>query len=313
MSKKDPTKQEKNRNKAIRALKSRLRQAKAKIMESFKAIPRRSTVQKKIVNADQVVYEYDISPREQEIFATGVAVTLNEYLLESQDEMPQDWYWKNNVEIPYRQGTLEEAARFNHLIAGATIAAIKTGDVAPPFITEITPEQVLATREYRNTLQNVYASNFHNIKTLSEKTASQVIQVVNNGISSGETPARIAKQITERFSVADSSAERIARTEVNKAYTNAKLNAVAVISKRTGLRAGVIHISALMPTTRSSHANRHGNAYTVTDQEQWWNSGANRISCHCSVISVLIDNDGKVVQSQTQEEIKAEREYFEKP
>ena len=313
-TKQDPTGQNSNRNKGSRILQARIKKAKAEVMDLFSAIPKRSTVQKRIINArdDQVVYEYDISPTEQQLLAAGVTAAVNGYLLESQDAMPADWYWKKKIELPYRQGTLEESARFNQLIAESTIAAKKAGDVAEPFIAQITSEQVLTSREYRDALQNVYASNYHEIKALSEKTASQVIQVVNDGISAGETPARISKQISERFGVAESSAQRIATTEFNRAYTNSKLNAVKVISKRTGLRAGVIHISALMPSTRSSHAARHGNAYTVADQEQWWNSGANRINCHCNVISVLIDNNGRVVQSQTQEEIKAERDYFTK-
>lgn len=306
-TKQDPTGQARSRNQGTRALRSRLRNSEKVIKKLFREIPRQSTRETKIVNAQEVVYEYQLSPREQELFATGVQATLNEQLLESQGEMPPDWYWKNNVELPYRQGTLEEANRFNQLIAG-TVAA---GAVLETFVTEITPEQVLASREYRQAVQNVYASNYQTIKTLSETTSSQVIRVVNDGISAGETPSEIAKKITERFDVADSSAERIARTEVNKAYTNSKLNAVSLIAKRTGLRAGVIHISALTTTTRQAHAARHGNAYTVTDQEQWWNTGANRINCLCSVISVLIDDEGKVVQSQTQKEIKAERKFFE--
>ena len=307
-TKADPTGQARNRNKGTRTLRSRLKVAEKEIKVLFRAIPKQSTRETKIVNAQDVVYEYQLSPREQELFATGVQTTFNEQLLESQSEMPPDWYWKNNVELPYRQGTLEEANRFNQLIAG-TVAA---GVTLETFVTEITPEQVIASREYRQALQNVYASNYQSIKTLSERTSSQVIQIVNDGISAGEIPSEIAKQITERFDVADSSAERIARTEVNKAYTNSKLNAVSLIAKRTGLRAGVIHVSALTTTTRQTHAARHGNLYTTTDQMQWWNSGSNRINCLCSTISVLIDENGKAVQAETQKEIKAEKSFFKK-
>ena len=83
------------------------------------------------------------------------------------------------------------------------------------------------------------------------------------------------------------------------------------MAERTGLRAGVIHISALATTTRPSHAARHGNAYTTADQNQWWDTGANRINCKCTTISILIDRNGKVIQAETQQEIKAEKTFFD--
>jgi hypothetical protein len=100
-------------------------------------------------------------------------------------------------------------------------------------------------------------------------------------------------------------------TEINKAYNDAKLDATRLLSDRTGLRAAVIHISALTPTTRATHADRHGNAYTVGDQQQWWSEGSNRINCKCSTQSVLIDSKGNVMQGELQEEIKEERSFFD--
>ena len=159
-------------------------------------------------------------------------------------------------------------------------------------------------------MRTVYASNFEVIKTLSDRTADQVNQMINLGIQAGNTPTQISEMITQRFDVARSSADRIANTEVNKAYNDARLNAVDVAAEQTGLRAGVIHLSALLPTTRQTHGDRHGNAYTTAQQRQWWNSDANRINCHCSTTTVLIDRQGRVIDTELQQEIKAERTFF---
>jgi len=306
-TKTDPTGQARRRNRGARTLISRLRSAERQIKKLFRDIPRRRTQKTRIVNVSTPVYKYQLNPREQEILNNQIKVILNDELLESQNELPPDWYWKDNIEPPYRQGTLEETNRTNQLIAAGIIA----GAITDLFITEVTPEQVLTSRQYRQALQSVFISNFNNIETLSERTAAQVIQQINAGITSGMTPNKISEAIGQRFASAASDAKRIAETEINKAYNNAKMDAVDIMAERTGLRAGVIHISALLPTTRSAHAARHGNAYTTADQEQWWDTGANRINCKCSVISVLIDKQGKVVQSETQEEIKAEKSFFE--
>ena len=136
-------------------------------------------------------------------------------------------------------------------------------------------EEVLLSESYRAALNGAQVSNFNTIKGLSENTSTQVLQRVNAGIKAGEKPSVIAANISERFKIAKSAAKRISETEVNTAYNDARLDAANVMSKQTGLRAAVIHISALTPTTRSTHAARHGNSYTVEDQRQWWNISPN--------------------------------------
>lgn len=302
----DPTGQAKSRNRGTRRLKTRLNRAERAVKSLFRSIPRTSRRQVQIVNAEQTtVYDYDY---DQEAFAASVAFTINSQLIETQTNvMPFDWYWKEDVERPYRQGTAEEVRDFNLLIAGAVAAGVTVGGLPPQ---AVPIEQVLLSEPYRSSLNSAQVENFASIKTLSERTASQVLQRINSGIQAGESPTLIANEISERFDVAKSSAKRISDTEINKAYNNAKMDATRLLGDRTQLRAAVIHISALLPTTRATHAARHGNTYTVADQMSWWNEGSNRINCKCSVESVLIDRKGKVVQAERQSEIKAEGVEF---
>lgn len=303
-TKQDPTGQARNRNKTTRRLNKRLRAAERRIKQLFRDISRTRRTVTPIVN--QIVYEYEYDQQE---FDRLTQFILNEELLETQTgEMPFGWYWKEDVELPYRQGTAEEVRDFNFLIEGAIAAGVLINGLPPQMIPI---EQVLLSEPYRTALNSAQVSNFQTIKTLSERTAAQVIQRVNAGIQAGNTPTDIAAEISDRFDVAKSSARRIAETEVNKAYNDARLRAADVMEQQTGLRAAVIHISALLPTTRQTHADRHGNAYTTADQLAWWNTGANRINCKCTTRSVLIDSNGKVVQAELQQELKEERSFFD--
>ena len=83
-----------------------------------------------------------------------------------------------------------------------------------------------------------------------------------------------------------------------------------LISQRTGLRSAVMHISALTATTRAHHAARHGLIYTMEDQISWWNEGANRINCKCSINTVLITKSGKAVDAESQQAVKSEGKQF---
>jgi len=302
----DPTGQARNRNRSTRRLSARLTRAEREVKALFRAVPRTRRTQTRIVNAVTAIYDYDYDQVE---FGRSVEFILNDELLETQtDVMPFDWYWKDDIELPYRQGTVEEVRDFNVLVTGAVAAGVLINGLPPQ---TVPIEQVLLSEPYRTALNNAQVSNFSTIETLSDRTAAQVLQRINAGIQAGDTPTLIANEISERFDVARSSAKRIAETEINKAYNDAKLDATRLLGERTGLRAAVIHISALSPTTRQTHADRHGNAYTVADQLQWWNTSPNRINCKCTTRSVLIDRQGNVVQSELQQDIKAEgREFF---
>ena len=314
-TKQDPTGQASNRNKGTLTLNRRLIKSEREIKALVRAIPKKRKVKRGLINlqginADTVFYEYEITEQETIQLQRSIQFILNNELLETQTgDMPFNWFWKDNIELPYRQGTAEELINFNQLIAGAAISGILVKGLSPR---PLPIEQILLSQNYREALNKVYVSNFESIKTLSQRTASQVIQRINAGISAGDTPTTIANEISDRFEVSKSSAKRIADTEINKAYTDSKLNANDIAAAETGLRAGVIHTSALSTTTRDTHAARHGNAYTTIDQRQWWDSNANRINCKCSIISVFIDSKGKVVQTETQEKIKAEKSFFDK-
>ena len=285
----------------------RLRAAEKQVKAMFRAIPRTSTRQTQIVNAERVtVYDYDYDPQ---IFSAATQSIINEQLLETDDGvMPFFWFWKTDIELPYRQGTTEELRDFNQLIAGA-IAAGTLVNGFPPQVINI--EEVLLSPDYRQTLGDIQGKNFTTVKGLSDKVSAQVIQRVNDGIAAGQSPTKIAQDITDRFEVAESDAKRISNTEVNKAYTDAKINAAKLAEKRTGLRAAVLHVSALTPTTRSWHAARHGKAYRPDDQLRWWNQGANRINCKCSVTTVLIDRKGRVINTGIQDNLIAQRPFFD--
>lgn len=308
-SQQDPTGQAKNRKRATRALDARLNKSEILIKRLFKAIPSRRRMIAPIANQeDTIVYEYVLSPAETAILDAQIREILNDELETEGDFPPPLWFWDKQIEPPYRQGTVQEINKFNQMIAAAIIAKI----ITDPFIQTISIDQVLQSSEYLRDLRNVIVRNYGTIKTLSERTASQVIQKINQGVSAGFSPSDITKDISERFDVSKANAKRIADTEINRAFNDAKLDAGERAAERTGLKSGVIHISALLPTTRPHHAARHGKSYTVAAQRQWWDTGVNRINCHCSVISVLVDRDGNVVQREEQAAIKAERKFFDR-
>lgn len=296
----DPTGQRVNRARTTRRLNERLELSRRSIVSLFRQVPKSRRTVKKIRNQQegyQVVYDYDITPEQLEILNNQIRIILDDYLLQTTgDSMPMRWWYTPEVEQPTRQGTLEEISNFNRLIALAISAGlVGAGGIQPQ---RIAPEVVLSSQKYLSELRNVYVENFQQIKSLSDNTAAQVIRQINSGMKAGNTPTAIAKNINSRFDVAESNAERIAKTEVNRAYNDAKLRATKQAGEISGLKPLVRHISALLPKrTRKHHAARHYLVYTPEQQESWWDEDANRINCLCTTRTVIIDNQGNYIEA----------------
>ena len=274
MSKQDPTGQGKNRRSAYRKVASRLNDAQKTIKSIIRDIPVTTRRQTPINNAEQTtIYEYQV---DQEQLNRQVRQIIAAEVLETDMiEPPANWYLLSDVEMAYRQGTVEEKRDFDNMVA----AAIATGAISLAFFQPQGVEQLLFSDLYRQSLKAQQIGTFNAVKSISETAAAQVLQRINSGFQAGLSKKIIVNRITERFDVAKSSAKRITETEINAAYNNAKMDATRILASQAGLRAGVIHISALLPTTRPHHAARHGNAYTAEDQNAWWDSDANRINC----------------------------------
>ncbi len=71
-----------------------------------------------------------------------------------------------------------------------------------------------------------------------------------------------------------------------------------------------MHMSALSPTTRDSHAERHGRLYTADEIRAWMEEDGNDIGCKCSFTLILVDECGNTQTPALIERIVAAREKF---
>lgn len=227
------------------------------------------------------------TPREMSALRRDIQITMNGFLLETQFSVPPaDWYWEAELERPYRQGSLSEIREVNLEIQDAIVRGVLIDGMAPR---KLEPQSYVTSQRYRETLNMAVINNFGTFQNLSETTTHQVMQRINSGVQAGLTKNEISVEISGRFDVSRSSAQRIAHTEVNKIYNDARMQSLQVAADQTGLEPMVEHISALIPTTRQSHARRHGNLYTIEEQVRWWDTSPNRINCYCSTRSRLVD------------------------
>jgi len=286
-SKRDPTNQAGNRQRANRDNNRRLKIAEKRILAMWSDVW--------IISVDEIqvnakFYRYDDGPE-----YSAIQRVLDQELQTETEFMPFAWYFKDYDEIAFRSGVFQE----NNWIW--VVLAAEAG--------LITNEALITSPFYLEALATLQANNYRLIQNLARTTSNQVFQVIQNGIDSGLSRSAIRRQIVRRFEVARSASERIVRTEINRAYNNARLD-LTEFYIGSGQLLTIVHISALLPTTRRWHAQRHGHSYSPEAQRRWWNSNSNRINCYCSIRSARTDENGDIVDTQAQQRLISQGETF---
>jgi hypothetical protein len=151
---------------------------------------------------------------------------------------------------------------------------------------------ILISDPYQQRMALVHARVFEEMKGLSAEVKRDMARVLTEGIGRGLNPREVARNLTEQTGIEKRRAYRIARTEVTTALRRAKWDEDQEANDLFGLKTKLLHISALSPTTRHTHAVRHAHLYTNEQVRDWYSMDGNSINCKCSQQSVLVDENG---------------------
>ncbi|MCR3865547.1 phage head morphogenesis protein, partial [Pseudomonas aeruginosa] len=105
-------------------------------------------------------------------------------------------------------------------------------------------------------------------------------------------PREIARDLTAQTGIEARRGHRIARTEVTTALRRARWDEKDAAEADYGVQSKLMHMSALSPSTRATHAARHARLYTSDEVRDWYSRDGNSINCKCSQVEVLVDDEG---------------------
>ncbi|EMO8812005.1 phage head morphogenesis protein [Klebsiella michiganensis] len=165
---------------------------------------------------------------------------------------------------------------------------------------------ILASEPYQLRMALVHARMFEEMKGLTAEVKRDMARVLTDGVGRGLNPREVAQNLTEQVGIEKRRANRIARTEVTTALRRAKWDEDDEAQELYGLKTRLLHISALSPTTRRTHAARHAHLYTNEEVREWYAKDANSINCKCSQQSVLVDESGNPVYPDVITKLKQE-------
>lgn len=243
------------------------------------------------VNAGKFIY--DMSSQELADLLEAVQAILDDYLLEGGE---QSLWAMDYVAAEAQRGTLEA---FNNLSQQSQVYASQT-----------TLQQLLSSPGYLNQIAAARLTTFSEWKVISDTARGDLTNIITDAVARGVNPRETASVISKRLDVSMSKAKTIAQTEQVGALRQAQWNETDWAADRLGLNTGLLHLSALKPTTRQTHAFWHGKVRTVQAVRDWYAVDGNKYHCYCGQIPVLLNDDGSIFNQGLAEKLEKERKQW---
>lgn len=290
-SKKYPTGQ----NPRIQAMHNELRKRLRKVYKEAGAyaetlLPTIATTTSNALAANATGYRYQLDPLLVSQTSSYLEALLNEIIYgNAQGEWTQGW-WAN----AYASGAYTQAAE--QVVTQAQLLAADAGVTAEvPSLQYLTAESVVLDPGFQNRISHVYARLFEDMKGFTADDKKNMAGILSRGMVAGKSPRVIANELEKSGGQQDWRCLRIASTEINNAYRAGAWQETDTINEDvfgdSSYELMLMHMSALLPTTRKDHAARHGTICTTKEEKEWYlyTASGGAINCHCTTVDVLAD------------------------
>jgi len=282
-NKQDPTGTDRLERRAMKDFAARMKKVVGAYITALERFP--ATL---AVNAS---YEYQLDPLLLNMTLNDASILVDSVLLEG--DQNNNWFAETYVEAAVVRGTAQAFANLSQ--QSATYLADRQS-----------LQTLLLSDPYQRRMALVNARVFEEMKGLTAETKRNMARVLTDGIGRGLNPKEVARNLRSQAGIEKRRANTIARTELTTALRRARWDEADEAKKDLGLTIRLMHISALSPTTRQSHAFRHYHLYTVEEVRTWYATGANAINCKCSQVEVLVDAKGQPLSPKVVEMARKE-------
>lgn len=238
-------------------------------------------------------YIYDMTAAQLADLLQVVQTILDDELL---DGGSQNIWAMDYVVAEYERGTL---GAFTNLSVQSPVYASQT-----------TLQQLLSSAAYQNQIASAYVSTYSDWKGISDSARADLANVIADSIGRGINPRETASIVSKRLDVSMAKAKNIAQTEQVGALREANWNETDWSADRLGLNTGLLHLSALKPTTRQTHAFWHGKVRTTQEVRDWYAVDGNKYHCYCGQIPVLLNDDGSIFNEGMADKLAKERKSW---
>lgn len=278
----DPTGTDRLERGAIRSLDNRFSKAVQVYKRVLSRIPLRIAINRK--------YVFELDPSVLNSLLEQASIEIDSIFLEGG---PQDlWFFQQYASVAAVRGA---AQQFANLSQQSPVYAAGRGSAI----------NIINSEPYRRRLTILQSRMFEEMKGIGGNSKTALSRALTDGLARGLNPKEISDNIFNSINITRSRARRVARTEITMALKRARWDESDDAYDLYALNTKEMHLSALSPTTRKTHAARHGRLYSRDQMREWFSVDANAINCKCSSVSVMVDSKGKPIVPGLRERAKA--------
>lgn len=253
-----------------------------------------------IGNADY--YQYLVTPQILGRLPGEIGAIIERELLE---QGRVDWFMYDAVESAEETGVAAEVVN----LQAQTV----------PTEYPVTVQTAMLSEPHRVRVELARARVFEKMQKLSAEMKTDLSIALSDGMAKGESPRVVARRIYDTIGLPEwnsgddkasyARALRIARTEINEAHRTAR-EGEHKQAQKLGLNLGRLWLSALLPTTRRTHAAKHGKVFTQAEVDDFYARDGNTINCRCSQSSIVLDENGEPRSKKIIQQTAEQREKY---
>jgi SPP1 gp7 family putative phage head morphogenesis protein len=269
-SKTDPVGANRILTKALKEIDARFKGAQSDLLAAFNAIP---------VYALNELSEvaYGLSNADRLALAETTQRILDKWLVDGKS--PDDFFYATFS---------EQAVSTATAIAYTNIATVSATYAAAESLSGIVNSQ-----PYQNAIATAQFKSYSHWTGLAAQTKADLMQIITQSVADGKNPKSVVTEISDRLGVSRSKARQYSQTDITDTLRQTTINEDARVEKEYGIKTALLWTSAFLATTRQWHASRSGRVYSAEEVKAFYASGKEKFNCHCSVTTVLLDENNK--------------------
>lgn len=261
---------------AVREINRRWAGLQADVLAIFDAIPVYA------INAGETVdmFRYGLPPDQMGRLSAELQAAVERWIADGRDPANLFW-WSQYVSESAQMGTAQSVANLTNL--------------SPAYAAARSIEAVIYSEPYVQRLSMAQFKSYEHWTGLAAQQKSELAQIIGRAVTDGRNPKVVAGEIAARLDVSRSKAKQYAQTDITDTLRQARWAESEQAQQDFGLQIGLLWTSALLRTTRPTHAAKHGRIFTQAAVREFYGRDGNRYNCHCSQTEVLLDADGKPI------------------
>ncbi|WP_216594962.1 hypothetical protein [Comamonas testosteroni] len=244
--------------KALVAINERWKRLTTDVLAAFERIPVYA------LNDTGPQVAYGITPAILDIVLLEIAAALDRWVQNGKE--PKELFWWNPfVEQASQLGALQSVTNLTNL--SEAYAASRSFD------------QVVRSEPYLTRVALARMKSYEHWTGLRAEGQSRLAGIIGRAVADGLNPKAARTLIVDGLGVTRSKAAQYAQTDITDTLRQARWAESEAAQVQYGLKIGMLWTSALLPTTRATHATRNGRVYSTDEVRAFYGRDGNRYNC----------------------------------